>query len=140
MTTTSIISLLPTISVPLPKWLSQTTCSGGVLNTVSRNLKTLSILTTTKFGISTRLIDTGIVRLSSRRSLCLTAWTLTYWIKQNAYLAKILETKPTTFNEIKQAVNSILEFAATSALSKNEKLADGYFKIKSKRLKKKCAA
>ncbi|HLE86810.1 MAG TPA: hypothetical protein VI727_04035 [Candidatus Brocadiaceae bacterium] len=50
------------------------------------------------------------------------------------------ETKPTTFNEIKQAVNSILEFAATNALSKNEKLADGYFKIKSKRLKKKCAA
>jgi len=55
-------------------------------------------------------------------------------------LAKILETKPTTFNEIKQAVNSILEFASTNALSKNEKLADGYFKIKSKRLKKKYAA
>ena len=73
-------------------------------------------------------------------NLCLTAWTLTYWIKQNAYLAKILETKPTTFNEIKRAVNSILEFASTSALSKNDKLADGYFKIKSKRLKKNCAA
>ena len=73
-------------------------------------------------------------------NLCLTAWTLTYWIKQNAYLAKILETKPDTFNEIKLAVNSILEFAATSALSKNDKLADGYFKIKSKRLKKNCTA
>ena len=73
-------------------------------------------------------------------NLCLTAWTLTYWIKQNAYLAKIPETKPDTFNEIKLAVNSILEFAATSALSKNDKLADGYFKIKSKRLKKNCAA
>jgi hypothetical protein len=73
-------------------------------------------------------------------NLCLVAWTLTYWIKQNAYRAKILETKPTTFNEIKQAVNTMLEFAATNALSKNEKLANGYFKIKSKRLKKKCAA
>ncbi|MBE7445857.1 MAG: transposase [Planctomycetia bacterium] len=73
-------------------------------------------------------------------NLCLTAWTLTYWIKQNAYLAKILETKPTTFNEIKLAVNSILEFASTTALSMNDKLADGYFKIKSKRRKKKCAA
>ena len=73
-------------------------------------------------------------------NLCLTAWTLTYGIKQNAYLAKIIETKPDTFNEIKLAVNSILEFAATSALSKNDKLANGYFKIKSKRLKKKCAA
>ncbi len=73
-------------------------------------------------------------------NLCLTAWTLTYWIKQNAYLAKILETKPTAFNEIKLGVNSILEFASTSALSKNDKLAEGYFKIKPKRLKKKCAA
>ena len=69
-------------------------------------------------------------------NLYLIAWTLTYWIKQNAYLNKILETKPTTFNEFKQAINSLLEFASTSALSKNEKLADGYFKIKSKRLKK----
>ena len=73
-------------------------------------------------------------------NLCLVAWTLTYWIKQNAYLTKILESKPTTFNEIKQAVNSMLEFASTNALSKNENLAHGYFKIKSKRLKKKCAA
>ncbi|OQY99874.1 MAG: hypothetical protein B6D35_08280 [Candidatus Brocadia sp. UTAMX2] len=73
-------------------------------------------------------------------NLCLVAWTLTYWIKQNAYLTKILETKPTTCNEIKQAINSMLEFAATNVLSKNEKLAGGYFKIKSKRLKKKCAA
>ena len=73
-------------------------------------------------------------------NLCLIAWSLTYWIKQNAYLTKILDTKPTTFNEIKRAINSILEFASTSALSKNEELADGYFKIKSKRLKKKCAA
>ena len=72
--------------------------------------------------------------------VCLVAWTLTYWIKQNAYLNKILETRPTTFNEIKQAINSILEFASTRALSKNEKLADAYFKIKSKRLKKKSAA
>ena len=30
--------------------------------------------------------------------------------------------------------------ASTNALSKNEKLAVGYFKIKSKRLKKKCSA
>ncbi|GAN34239.1 hypothetical protein [Candidatus Brocadia sinica] len=48
--------------------------------------------------------------------------------------------KPTTFNEIKQAINSMLEFISTNALLKNEKLADGYFKIKSKRLKKKFVA
>ncbi|WKZ22783.1 MAG: hypothetical protein QY305_03925 [Candidatus Brocadiaceae baterium WH-1] len=61
-------------------------------------------------------------------------------IKQNAYLDKIFETKPTTFNEFKLAINSLLEFASTSTLSKNENLASDYFKIESKRLKKKLAA
>ena len=61
-------------------------------------------------------------------------------VNGDAYLTKFLETKPSTFNEIKLAVNSMLEFASTNALSKNETLANDYFKIKSKRLKKKCAA
>ena len=73
-------------------------------------------------------------------NLCLIAWTLTYWIKQNAYLSKILEAKPVTFNEFKQAINSLLEFSATSELSKNETLANEYFKIKSARTVKKLAA
>lgn len=59
---------------------------------------------------------------------------------KNAYLDKILETKPITFNEFKLAINSLLEFASTNTLSKNETLAREYFKIKSKRLKKKLAA
>ena len=41
-------------------------------------------------------------------NLCLIAWTRTYWIKQNAYLGKILETRHTTFNEFKQVINSLL--------------------------------
>ncbi len=73
-------------------------------------------------------------------NLCLIAWTLTYWIKQNGYLSKILEAKPVTFNEFKQAINSLLEFSATTELSKNEKLANEYFKIKSARTAKKLAA
>ena len=73
-------------------------------------------------------------------NICLIAWTLTYWIKQNAYLSKILETKPSTFNEFKKAINSLLEFSSTRALSKNEKLSKEYFKIKSARFKKKIAA
>jgi hypothetical protein len=73
-------------------------------------------------------------------NLCLIAWTLTYWIKQNAYLNKILETKPVTFNEFKQAINSLLEFSSTSELAKNETLANEYFKIKSARARKKIAA
>ena len=73
-------------------------------------------------------------------NVCLIAWTLTYWIKQNAYLNKILETQPTTFSEFKQAINSLLELSSLGTLSKNKSLADDYFKVKSKRLKKKLAA
>ncbi|HLE86315.1 MAG TPA: hypothetical protein VI727_01470, partial [Candidatus Brocadiaceae bacterium] len=59
---------------------------------------------------------------------------------QNAYLNKILEHNPTTFNEFKCAINSLVEFSSTSELSKNKELADRYFKIKSNRLKKKLVA
>jgi len=69
-------------------------------------------------------------------NLCLIAWTLIYWIKQNGYLKKIIDTQPTTFSEFKQAINSLLEFSSATALSKNEMLAQSYFKIKSLRLKK----
>ena len=43
---------------------------------------------------------------------------------------------PTSLNEIKQAVNSILEFASTSALSKNGELANSYFKSNQNALRK----
>jgi hypothetical protein len=45
-----------------------------------------------------------------------------------------------TFNEFKQAINSLLELSSTNELSKNETLANNYFKIKSARAKKKMAA
>ena len=96
-------------------------------------------MTTTRSDTSTRLTDTGIFVLLHGLSPIGSNKTCPR-LNGDAYLTKILETIPTTFNEIKQAVNSILEFASTNDLSKNEKLADGYFKIKSKRLKKKCAA
>ena len=63
MTTTATTSLLPTNSTLLPKWLLRTICSVGGLNTVSRNSKILFTLTTTRSGISTKLIDTGISAL-----------------------------------------------------------------------------
>ena len=97
-----------------------------------------------------KLKDTGICVLSPA---CRQTGTLTYWIKQNAYppercrvgLNKILETKPVTFNEFKQGINSLLELSSTavvplgSELSKNETLANEYFKIKSARVMKKIA-
>ena len=89
------------------------------------------------------IFQTSLSILSYQKSILTTGlkkpvhYTLTYWLKQNACLNKILETKPATFNEFKQAINSLLELSSLNALSKNEKLADDYFKVKSKRLKKK---
>lgn len=72
-------------------------------------------------------------------SLCLIAWSLVYWIKQNAYLSKILEGKPSTFNDYKQAIDSLLLYDAHHTLSKNRQLAQEYFKIKSNRFKEQIA-
>ncbi|OQZ01078.1 MAG: hypothetical protein B6D35_04125 [Candidatus Brocadia sp. UTAMX2] len=74
-----------------------------------------------------------ITKIERYRNLRLIAEPLVSWIKQNAYLNKILETKPATFDEFKLAVNALLKFAATCTLSKNATLSRDYFKIKSKR-------
>jgi len=67
--------------------------------------------------------------------LSLVAWSLVYWVKQNAFLNKILESRPSSFNDYKQAFNSLLLYNSTCALSKNHDLAENYFKIKSNRFK-----
>ncbi len=140
--------------VVLDKWNKDdyTICHILVTNQLSASAKTVIANYLLRWGIEQcfrELKDTfyfdhyqvrHIAKIERYWNLCLIAWTLVYWIKQNAYLDKILETKPTTFNEFKLAINSLLEFASTSTLSKNEYLARDYFKIKSKRLKKKFAA
>jgi len=68
-------------------------------------------------------------------ALCLITWSLVYWVKQNAYLSKILENRPSTFNDYKQAINSLLLYKANHTLSKNAQLAQNYFKIKSAHFK-----
>lgn len=72
-------------------------------------------------------------------NLCLIAWTITYWIKQNDYLHKILHTRPTTLSEFKHAINSLILLSSTRELSMNESLLVEYFKIKSPKLKKNVA-
>lgn len=71
--------------------------------------------------------------------LCLIVWSLVYCVKQNAFLNKILVHKPSSFNSYKQAINTLLLYDSTCALSKNDELAENYFKIKSKRLKQRLA-
>lgn len=74
--------------------------------------------------------------------LCLVAWSLVYFLKQNGYLASILkeDVALASFNDYKQAINSLLVFDAHSFLSKNKDVASVYFPVKSKRFLKSCAS
>jgi len=65
------------------------------------------------------------------------AWTLTYWIKQNGCLSKILEQPPQTIGECKQAVASLIIIDSAFLLSKNKDLAASLYNIKSERFKAK---
>lgn len=73
--------------------------------------------------------------------LCITAWSLAYFLKQNAYLKTILKNRIPldSFHDYKRAINSLLVFDSHSVLSKNKSLADEYFPIKSKRFLKRYA-
>ncbi len=65
------------------------------------------------------------------------AWTLTYWIKQNGCLSKILNEAPQTIGECKQAVASLIIIDSSFLLSKNKELAAQLYNIKSERFKEK---
>ena len=65
------------------------------------------------------------------------AWSLTYWIKQNACLSKILCEPPQTLGQFKQAIASLIIIDSAFLLSKNKELAVSLFNIKSERFKKK---
>jgi len=64
------------------------------------------------------------------------AWTLTYWIKQNGCLSKILEQPPQTIGECKEAIASLIIIDSAFLLSKNKELAASLYNIKSERFKK----
>jgi len=71
--------------------------------------------------------------------LCLLVWTLIYWIKQNAYLHKIISCNTSTCNEYKQALLMLINFSSYAALRKNDLLRTEYFaSIKSQRFKNAC--
>ncbi len=64
------------------------------------------------------------------------AWRLTYWIKQNGCLSKILEEPPQAIGECKRAVNSLIIIDSAFLLSKNKEIAVSLYKIKSEKFKK----
>jgi hypothetical protein len=71
--------------------------------------------------------------------LCLLVWTLIYWIKQNAYLHKIISVKASTCNEYKRGLLILIEFSSYAALRKNDLLcAEHFASIKSQRFKNAC--
>ncbi len=61
-------------------------------------------------------------------------WSLTYWIKQNACLSKILFEPPQSIGQCKQAIAALIIIDSTCLLSKNKLLAQT-LGIKSQRLK-----
>ena len=71
--------------------------------------------------------------------LCILAWSLVYWIKQNACLLKILSYNPVSLNEYKQAIFKLILFSSYTYLSKNGSIYNDYFSaIKSKRFRERC--
>jgi hypothetical protein len=60
------------------------------------------------------------------------AWTLTYWIKQNACLSKILSVPPESLGQCKHAIATLIIVDSTCLLSKNKKIAES-LNIKSRR-------
>ncbi len=73
--------------------------------------------------------------------LCLTTWSLVYFLKQNAYLKTILKNRVPldSFHDYKKAIDSLLVLDSHSLLSKNKSLACEYFPVKSKRFLKRYA-
>jgi len=71
--------------------------------------------------------------------LCLLVWTLIYWVRQNAYLHKIISVKASTCNEYKRSLLMLIEFSSYAALRKNDLLcAEHFASIKSQRFKNAC--
>jgi SRSO17 transposase len=71
--------------------------------------------------------------------LCLLVWTLIYWIKQNAYLHRIISSNASTCNDCKRALLMLIEFSSYAALRKNDLLyAEHFASIKSQRFKNAC--
>jgi hypothetical protein len=71
--------------------------------------------------------------------LCLLVWTLVYWVRQNAYLHKIISIKTSTCNEYKRGLLMLIEFSSFAALRKNDLLYTEHFAaIKSQRFKDSC--
>lgn len=62
------------------------------------------------------------------------AWSLSYWIKQNACLSKILENSPQSIGQCKEAVAALIIIDSHCLLSKNPNAAQ-ILKIKSQRFK-----
>ena len=71
--------------------------------------------------------------------LCFLVWTLIYWIKQNAYLHKVISCNASTCNDYKRAILTLIEFSSYAALRKNDLLLTTHFaSIKSRRFKNAC--
>lgn len=67
--------------------------------------------------------------------LAFLAWSLTYWIKQNGCLSKIIDHPPQSIDQCKETVASLILIDSAFLLSKNPN-AHKLFGIKSHRFRK----
>lgn len=71
--------------------------------------------------------------------LCFIVWSLIYWIRQNAYLHKVITAQLSTCNDYKRAILMLIEYSTYAALRKNDSLCTQFFaSIKSQRFKNAC--
>lgn len=68
--------------------------------------------------------------------LCFVAWSLIYWIKQNAYLNKTLSCRLRSFNDYKKALSSLLFLGSGAIISKSRESICNLYGLKSRRMRK----
>jgi hypothetical protein len=74
-------------------------------------------------------------RIERHWTLCLLAWTLAYWVKQNGYLRKTISGIPRTLNEVKQALNNLICYPQIIKAAKDPDQLAQTMNIKSRRMK-----
>lgn len=103
-----------------------------ITNNLTMSAKTAIFTCLLRWGIEESFRDQQ--QIQRHWILSFLVWSLTYWIKQNACLSKILEDSPQSIGQCKEAVASLIIIDSNCLLSKNPNAAQ-ILKIKSQRFK-----
>jgi len=73
-------------------------------------------------------------RIERHWALCHVAWTMAYWIKQNGYLHKIVSYSAENLNQVRLAINDIIDFQQAISVAKRPEELAKKLKITSARI------